>query len=375
MSSFNLVQIVPSLDSGGVERGTVDVANFLSKQKIHNHIISNGGTLQSHLNQDYTHHYTLPVNSKNFFSYPFTARSISKYIEDNNINLVHIRSRVPAWILSLISQNKFKTISTFHNVYGGNSYFKKLYNKRMAKVNHIVAISEYVKKEISFKYNIESERITVINRGIDTNFFNDNVNNNQKISFLKKYNIRDDLKIILYPGRITEWKGQLKFLSELKKLDFKKYLVLFVGDDSNTSHKNLLIKKIKDNNLETKCKLIGNLNSDELKIAYSISSIVLSLPNRPEGFGRTISETLSMEKIILAKNIGGAYDQLKHLDSIYKIDENDLDNLYNKIHQILNLSNDLRKKISNESRDFVINNFSLNKMVKSYLDLYDQISI
>ena len=129
MSSFNLVQIVPSLHSGGVERGTIDLANFLSNKNLSNHIISSGGKMLKNLNTKYTSHYKLPVHSKNFITYPFTANKISNYLNENNINLVHVRSRVPASILSFLPKKNIKTISTFHNVYGGNNLLKKFYNK------------------------------------------------------------------------------------------------------------------------------------------------------------------------------------------------------------------------------------------------------
>ena len=142
MSSFNLVQIVPSLESGGVERGTVDVANFLSENKIQNFIITSGGKMIKELNESFTHVHQLPVGSKNFFSYPLIARKINQFIKTNNINLVHVRSRGPAWMINLMQKNNIKTIATFHNVYGGNSYLKNMYNKGLSNMDHLVAISD-----------------------------------------------------------------------------------------------------------------------------------------------------------------------------------------------------------------------------------------
>jgi len=148
MSSFNLVQIVPSLESGGVERGTVDVANFLAEKKIKNFIITSGGKMMRELDDKFTHVHHLPVASKNFFSYPLIASKISQFIKANNINLVHVRSRGPAWMINLMSKSNIKTISTFHNVYGGSSYLKNMYNKGLSKMDHLVAISDYVKKTV-----------------------------------------------------------------------------------------------------------------------------------------------------------------------------------------------------------------------------------
>ena len=375
MSSFNLVQIVPSLESGGVERGAVDLANFLSQKKLSNHIISNGGRMLKNIDVKFTSHYNLPVNSKNIFKYPFLAKKIFKYVSKNNINIVHVRSRGPAWISSFLPTDNIKTVSTFHNIYGGNSFIKKFYNKRMARVDYIIAISDYVKQEISNKYNIQSDKIFVINRGIDTDFFDDNINKNDKKKFLDKYNISSGQKIFFYPGRITGWKGQYQFISEIEKINMKGRVILFAGDTSNISHTNLLKKEIKNKNLIDKCKILGSLNDYDLKIAYSLSDLVLSLPTRPEGFGRTISETISMKKIIIAKNIGGVADQLKGLDKIYKIQERDMNQLSEKIEEIMQLPRGIKDNIVNIGRDHVINNFSLHHMVSNYFNFYEKISI
>ena len=122
MSSFNLVQIVPSLDSGGVERGAVDVANFLAEKKIKNFIITSGGKMIKDLDKNFTHVFQLPVASKNFFSYPLIARKINQFIQANNISIVHVRSRGPAWMINLMSKNNFNTIATFHHDYSTTNH-------------------------------------------------------------------------------------------------------------------------------------------------------------------------------------------------------------------------------------------------------------
>jgi len=375
MSSFNLVQIVPSLNSGGVERGTVDVSNYLSSKNISNHIISSGGNLLNEINNKFTSHCLLPVNSKNFLRYPIIANAIANYIKKNKINILHVRSRVPAWIISLISKKNLQTVSTFHNIYGGESYIKKIYNKQMSNVNHVIAISNYVKSNIIKKYGLEPEKITVINRGVDTDFFNDDVQESAKQEFLKKLNIKKNSKIILYPGRITEWKGQLNFLNTVSNLNVRDFVVLFVGSTINTSHTNLLKKTIYEKDLDHKCKVIGSLDYNQLKIAYSVSDLVMSVPNRGEGFGRTISEALSMKKMILAKNVGGAYDQLKELDEVFKIQEKELNGLDQRIKQVLEISEENKKNILVNARKHIIDNFSLHNMVVNYYNFYEQISI
>ena len=197
MSSFNVVQVIPALESGGVERGTIDVANYLAELKIHNSIISNGGSLENELNQEFTDHYKLPVHLKNPLGYFNLAKKIQEYIRIKKINLIHVRSRAPAWIINMMNKKNYKSIATFHNIYSGNFFLKKMYNKSLAKMDYIISISDFVKEEIIKKYKINPEKISTIYRGVDTDYFIDEVSNKDLQIFLKKFNINKEKKILL----------------------------------------------------------------------------------------------------------------------------------------------------------------------------------
>ena len=375
MSSFNVAQILPSLDSGGVERGTIEVANYLSELNLKNNIISNGGRLIKEIDKNYTDHFQLPVNSKNFFIYPLIANQLKKIIINRNINVVHVRSRAPAWILSFIKNRNFKTISTFHNVYSGNSYFKKIYNKQLSKVDQIVAISNYVKNEISKKYNLDSNKIKVINRGVDVKYFEKPILDSQIENIINKYQIDTSKNIILYPARLTNWKGQIEFLDIFNKMQNDNFLLYFAGDTKNQSYTEKLQNKIQSFNLGHKCKIIGNLPRDDLKTLYYLSSIITSFPLQAEGFGRIISEALIMKKRVLAFNYGGVKDQLNKLDDIYKVDPHKYSDIASKLQNILKLDDEKFFNISSLSKKYISKSFSKSQMVKSYVDLYEKQSI
>jgi len=374
MSSFNVVQIIPSLESGGAERGTIDVSNYLSKLEINNNIISNGGRLLDETDKNFTNHFKLPVDSKNFIIYPFIASRINKLISKNNINIAHIRSRGPAWILRFANTKNIKTISTFHNVYSGTSFLKKIYNKQLANANKVVAISNYVKNEIIKKYKIDKEKVEVINRGVDVDYYDKKLSDDNINTFFNKNSINPNKKIILYPARLTNWKGHLEFLDVFKKINDDNYFLYFVGDTKNQSYFQKVQNKINYLKL-TNCKIIGNLNKDDLKIMYYLSSIIVSLPIQSEGFGRIIGEALVMKKKILAFNYGGVKDQLNGLDEIYKTEPLVYDNLHLKLQDLVEIDNERFLNISNNSRDHIIKNFSKEQMVKKYLNLYEKISI
>ena len=327
MKIFNLMQIVPSLHSGGVEQGTIDLSNYLASLKIRNFIISNGGNLLSYLNKQYVEHNILPVHSKNFFKMPFTAKKVNNLIKKSDINILHLRSRAPAWMIPYLAKDNLKIVSTFHNVYGHENIIKKIYNKKLSKVDKIVAISSYVKNEITNLYKINPDIIKVINRGIDI------------VSALK------DKKIIFY----------------------------FIGDDKNTSYKNKFINEINKKNLNNVCRVLGNLNSEELKIMYKCSDIVISAPLKPEGFGRIISESLAMKKIILAYNYGGVKDQIDKLDDLYKLNPGQLNELKNKIVKVLEMDQVTINNLGNIAREHVSKNFSKNLMLESYYNFYQEL--
>ena len=373
MSSFNLVQIVPSLDSGGVERGTVDVANFLAEKKIQNFIITTGGKMITELDDNFTHVHKLPVASKNFFAYPFIGRKINKFIKANNIDIVHVRSRGPAWMINLMAKNNIKTIATFHNVYGGNSYLKKMYNKGLSKMDHLVAISDYVKETIVNKYNLQPNNISVINRGVDTEYFNQPLDVGKRDNILKTHQIDTAKKIILFPARITSWKGQLEFIDVIKKIDTQNILLLFAGDTKNESYTKLVQNKIEQNNLESVCKILGSVNQDEMRSLYQIADLSVSFPLRAEGFGRTVSESLYSKTPLLAFDYGGVKNQLSNLSEIFKVKPRDYQALPAKIEKLLSLSEDQKKEVLEGVQSFIASNFSKINMVNQYLKLYESL--
>ena len=374
MKKFNLVQILPSLKSGGVEQGTIDVANYLAKKEIKNCIISNGGNMIDNLNKKFVNHYKLPVHSKIFFLMPFVAKEINKIIEKNYINILHVRSRAPAWLLPYINSKNLKTVSTFHNIYGHENYIKKIYNKKLSKVDSIVAISKYVKEEIIKIYKINENKITIIDRGIDTNFFNGKIDNqNLFIKFLNDYNINLDKKIILYPGRITEWKGQIEFLNIVEQFKDEPYVFYFVGDNKNTSYYKKFLYQIKIKNISNICRVLNHLDKQDLKMMYKCCNLIISAPLKPEGFGRIVSEGLAMEKIVLGYNYGGVKNQLNKLDDLYKINPLDNDELKKRIKFILDSPLNKFSNLSIKGRNHIIKNYSKNLMLSNYYNFYEKI--
>ncbi len=373
MKDLKLLQLVPSLESGGVEQGTIDVANYIASKGLKSFIASSGGKMLYQLNRKHIHHFNLPLYSKNIFIMFKNAKKLKIFIEKNNINIVHVRSRVPAWILKFIANNKFKTVSTFHNVYGHQNFIKRYYNQGLCKVDKIIAISEYVKTSIIDIYKINEKKITVINRGIDIDFFNPEIQDENKyLEFLSNYHVPNDKKIILYPGRLTAWKGQIEFLNILELLDIKNLICYFIGDDKNHSYTNKLTNEIKKRDLLSNCKILGHLSREDTRFMYKSADIVISAPVKPEGFGRIVAEGLAMKKIVLSYNYGGAKNQLLGLDKLFTISPFNTNEMIEKINQVFKFSQNTINNFGEVSRNHIIQNFSKNMMLKKYYKFYQE---
>ena len=374
MKDLKLLQVIPSLESGGAEQGTIDVANYIAEQGSESFVASSGGRMLNQLNRKSVQHLHLPVHSKNPFVIFKNIKRIKNVILNNKINLVHVRSRAPAWSVHFACYNLCRSISTFHNVYGHQNFFKRFYNKGLSKVDNIVAISEYVKKLISNIYNINEKKITVIHRGIDIDLFNPEINDELIFpKFFSKYNFPHDKIIILYPGRLTEWKGQIDFLDVLQSLNQNNTICYFVGDDKNTRYKLKLEKEIYKRNLNLNCKILGHLSKEEMRLIYKCSDLIISSPLTPEGFGRVISEGLAMKKIVLCYNFGGSKEQISGLDDLYAVEPYNKNQMIKKINTVLDLSENKKKQMGEIARVHIQTKFSKQNMLENYFKLYQKI--
>ena len=374
MKELRLLQVLPSLKSGGVEQGTIDVANYIADKGFQSFVVSSGGRMLTQFNRSDVQHITLPVHSKNPLVIFQNIKRIKNIILKNKINLLHVRSRAPAWSAHYASKNICSSISTFHNVYGHQNLFKRFYNKGLSKLDNIVANSEYVKNSISNIYKINKKKITVIHRGIDTDLFNPEINDERKFSiFISKYQLPDNKKIILYPGRLTQWKGQIEFIDILQSLNLNNIVCYFVGDDKNTSYKLKLEKEIYNRNLNSNCKIIGHLSKEDMRLMYKCANLVISAPNQPEGFGRVISEGLAMKKILLCYNFGGSKEQILGLDDLYAVEPYNKKQMLERINIALDLSDNKRIQLGEIARLHVQKKFSKHIMLKNYYEFYKKI--
>ena len=332
MNKLKVIQILPELNIGGVERGTKDFSKALVEKGHESIVISNGGIFEADIEANGGTHINLPVHKKNPLSF-FLASKLAKIYEDNQPDIVHVRSRMPAWI-NFYAFKKLKKkpilVSTFHGLYS-----TPIYSQVMSKVDHIIAISKTVRDYIVDTYDVDNSKITIIPRGCDPKVFNkDNPETEWLESWYDEFPQTRDKIILTLPTRISQWKGVDSFIELISSMKDSKFHALVVGPTSRKKQAYLL--ELKDKVAE---KGIGEFitftgSRNDISNIYKISDVVYNLSIKPEPFGRTTIEALSSGAKVIGWNHGGTKEILQELFPHGLVDLNNIESLMEKTIEI-----------------------------------------
>jgi len=380
-SKLKVLQVIPRLGNGGAETGCYDLAHYLHENNCLSYIVTSGGELTQYINKKKVKLIRLPVQSKNPILILLNTIILTILILILNIDIVHARSRAPAWsclIATKITRRKF--VTTFHGTYNFNSSIKKFYNSVMVRSDLIIAGSNFIFSHIKDNYSTylkPEKKFLVIFRGINTEYFDPKkIKESDKLLLKKKWKIEDNKKIILLPGRLTSWKGQEMFIeaiSKLKKIIIdKEFVAIILGSDQGRDiYKKKLLRLVDQFRLVNEVKFIENIKL--MPIAYEISDIIVSSSIEPEAFGRVSVEAQSMEKPIIASNIGGSKETIINEKTGFLFESGNSDKLCEKIAEILNLSEVTLNGLGAEARKNVILKFNVEKMCFSTYSEYKKL--
>ena len=356
---MKILQILPELNIGGVERGVCDLSKALVEQGHQSFVISNGGKLESSLVASGGKHISMPVHIKRFKTLKL-AKELYEVILDVNPDIIHVRSRMPAWVtyhaLKEFKNNKPVHVSTFHGLYSF-----PIYSKVMANVDHIISISNTVEDYIKTTYKVPDEKITVIPRGCDLSEFNQEpLDQSWKDEWYKEFPQTLNKKIIMLPARITKWKGVDDFINLINLINDESIHAIVVGPVSKSKQKffKKLQSKVQKLNLETKITFCGS-RSDIVNV-YKFADIVYNLSKTPEPFGRTTIEAASVGTKIMGWDHGGTKEILSELfpDGLVKLE--DIQALKEKTLELL----------SDDDKKPKPNTFTSERMINSTLEVY-----
>ena len=380
-SKLKVLQVIPKLGHGGAEIGCYDLAHYLYENDCSSYIVTSGGTLIKYINRKKVKLIRLPVQSKNPILILLNAIILTIIILILNINIVHARSRAPAWsclIATKITGRKF--VTTFHGTFNFKSNIKKFYNSVMVRSNLIIAGSNFIFSHINenySKYLKPEKKFLVIFRGINTDYYDPKkIKEKDEIQLISKWKIDKEKKVILLPARLTAWKGHEIFLEALNKLKInesqKKFIAVILGSDQGRKiYKKRLIRLVEQYRLINDVIFIDNF--ELMPIAYKISDIVISSSIEPEAFGRVAVEAQAMEKPIIASNIGGSNETIIDEKTGFLYPAGNSDILSQKLSHIFDLNDETLKSMGIEGRKNVIKKFNVEKMCFSTYSEYKKL--
>ena len=380
-TKLNVLQVIPKLGYGGAETGCYDIAHFLKENDCGSFIATSGGELLKFVKKEKVKVLRLPVHSKNPLLIIFNALMLSLYIIIHRIDIVHARSRAPAWscyFACLLTNKNF--VTTFHGTYNFKSNIKKFYNSVMLRAKLTIAGSNFIFNHINENYNEylnKEKKLRVIFRGINIDYYNPkNISVLKQEKLKKEWDLSSNKFTILLPGRLTYWKGQEKFIESLNVLieDYNtiNFQAIILGSDQGRKvYSKKLINLVERYNLNKKVKFIQHCK--EMPLAYSLSDVVVSASIEPEAFGRVSVEAQSMTKPIIASNIGGSKETIinKKTGFLYKFD--DPRELAKCLNTVIQLSQDELKLMGNEGRKNISKKFDVETMCQSNLKEYKRL--
>ena len=380
-SDLKVLQVIPKLGYGGAETGCYDIAHYLHENNCKSFIVTSGGELIKFVDKKKVKLIKLPVHSKNPLTILFNSMALIFIIFFYNISIVHARSRAPAWscfLATKITGRKF--VTTFHGTYNFNSKIKKTYNSVMVKSNLIIAGSNFIFSHIKNNYsdylNIKN-KLLVIFRGINIDYFDSTTKTEtEEKKLLKSWNIEENKKIILLPGRLTSWKGQELFIEAVNlvntQLGYEAFYAIILGSDQGRDlYKKKLIRLSEQYRMTKQVKFIDNCK--DMALAYKVSSIVVSSSFEPGAFGRVAVEAQSMEKVIIASNIGGSNETVIDEKTGFLFESGDTKSLSQKMLKALTLDETSLKTIGIEGRKNIIKKFNVEKMCFSTYSEYKRL--
>jgi len=376
--NIRVLQVIPRLGYGGAETGCYDLAHYLNEKGCKSYIITSGGELLKFVRKEKVKIIRLPVNSKNPLLIFMNSIIISIILLVFSIDIVHARSRAPAWscfIACLITRKNF--VTTFHGTYNYSNSIKHFYNSVMVKSKLIIAGSNFIFEHINSNYKKflkHKSKLLVIFRGINLDYYNNkNISEREINKLLLEWNINKDNFIILLPGRLTNWKGQTILIEALNILieDYNNnnFTAIILGSDQGRNvYTKKLLGLVQRYQLNKKVKFVKHCR--EMPNAYSISDVVISSSIEPEAFGRVAVEAQAMTKPIIASDIGGSKETIINNKTGFLFKSGDPRALAKAINNLIVSDKEILYSIGNEGRKNVTKKFDVEKMCQTTLSEY-----
>lgn len=369
-----VIQVIPELGAGGAEQGCIDIAAELVRSGAKSIVVSNGGNRVHELARAGAIHINMPVHSKNPVVMWNNIHRLKALITKHKADIVHARSRAPAWSAYKACQaTKTHFVTTCHAPYNVQSEAKRFYNSSIAKGDRVIAISHYVADYMRHHYKIDPQKIRVIHRGIAIEKFHPTaVTPDRVINLSRGWRIPDEASIVMMPGRLTRWKGQLVLIDAMARLPNKDVFCIIIGDhQGRKEYLEELETAIRDKNLEGRVRIVPHCN--DMPAAYMLSAVVVSASTDPEGFGRIPVEAQAMGRPIIATDHGGAQETILRGETGWLIPPGDSKVLSEAIYEALSLNPTQRAILATRAMAHIAQYFTRDVMADQTLNVYAEL--
>lgn len=370
-----ILQVLPRLQSGGVERGTVEITDAIRAAGMKPLVASAGGPLIPHITHAGGEHITLPLDRKNPLIIRANALRLYQLIKSREVDLVHARSRAPAWSAYYAAKwAKVPFMTTFHGVYGSVGVVKRRYNSVMVKGERVIAVSKFVQQHVIERYGVDPTKVRLIPRGVDFTIFDEKrAIPERMIQLARSWHLPDDdTPVIFCPGRLSRIKGQHVFIDALKHMKDARFVAVIAGSDQgHEDYRMELEKQIIESGLEGKVRIDGPTNF--MAEAYLLSSAVVVPSIKPESFGRTAVEAQAMGRIVIATDLGGAKETILPNETGYLVPPKDAATMAQAIQYALGRDKGTADAMSQFAMQHAHNNFSALQMKNRTISVYKEL--
>ena len=366
-----VLQVLPELWGGGVERGTVDVTAALSAAGWRAVVASGGGPMVREILRAGGTHITLPLDTRNPLAFRRNAGILVEVMRDAGVDLIHARSRGPAWsALAAAQRVGVPLVTTFHGVYSHGGRIKRRYNSVMTRGDRVIAISDFVAGHIRDVYGVTEPRVVTIPRGVDLKVFDPAAVNAARIAQISQaWRLPDGVPVVMLPGRLTSWKGHPFLIEALYRLGRSDYVCVLVGnDEQHPGYRRDLERMVRERELDSIVRFVGH--SADMPAAYMLADVVVSASTRPEAFGRVAAEAQAMGRPVIATDHGGARETVLPGETGWLVAPSDANALADGIRRALDVTGAEREALALRARAHIARNFGLEAMGRATLAVY-----
>jgi glycosyltransferase involved in cell wall biosynthesis len=380
-----ILQIIPELETGGAELSTVDMAAAIVDAGGRALVLSEGGRMAPRVADVGAEFIPFPAATKNPLRMLWNARQIARIIRENDVDLVHARSRAPAWSARKAArQCGVAYVTTYHGAYNEKNRIKNFYNSVMASGDVVIANSKYTSQLIQDRYGTPENRIYIVYRGLDGQRFDPDAIDEQRRQALRdNWRINDDTRIILQTARLTSWKGQRVVIDAAQRLQqqgaLNNAVFILAGDaQGRTDYVKGLKRQISEAGLQDHVRLVGHV--DDVPAALALAHIAVVASIEPEAFGRAATEAQAMRCPVIATNIGAPPETVLTQSKTgpegwtgWLVPPNDAGALAGALAEGLILEEEQRRRLGDRARRHALTNFSLEQMRQQTVAAYDSL--